>query len=334
MTSLSTASFGDTGYQLTRVGFGCWAIGGGDWARSFGPTDDDVSVAAIHRALELGVNWIDTASVYGLGHSELVVARVLRGVPGPDRPLVFTKIGFDFDEHDHQYPTARVGDEPRLRSQLEGSLRRLEVERVDLLHMHWPAGDTPVEEYWQTLLKFKAEGKAAVVALSNHNVELLDRAEAVAHVSTIQPGLSAINRSAATDVLPWCVAHGTGAIVYSPMQSGLLSGSFTTDTVETLADNDFRRRDAMFQGDALASNVALANALGGVGARHGVSAGVVAIAWTLAFPGVTAAIVGAETPAQVDQWMPAATFTLSDSELDEIALEIERTGAGSGPLRP
>src|SRR2546428_5847827 len=226
--TLPTAPLGTTGMQITRVGFGAWAIGGGGWTFAWGNQADADSIAAIRHAVERGINWIDTAAVYGLGHSEQIVARALRDIPAKDRPYVFTKAGLVWDDRNRAAPPRPVGEPPSIRREVEASLRRLEVERIDLYQMHWPAEDgTPLEDYWGTLLQLKAEGKVRAVGLSNHDARQLDAAERLGHVDTLQPPFSAIRREVAAAELPWCAAHGTGVIVYSPMQSGLLTGAFS-----------------------------------------------------------------------------------------------------------
>jgi aryl-alcohol dehydrogenase-like predicted oxidoreductase len=322
--------------DITPVGFGAWAIGGGRWAFGWGPQEDTESLAAIRHAVERGINWIDTAAVYGHGHSEQVVAEALRGFARDDRPLVFTKGGLVWDEGDPMRSARKVGDPRSLRRELESSLRRLRMERVDLYQMHWPADDdgAPLDEYWGMLLELKAEGKARAVGLSNHSAAQLEAAERQGHVDTLQPPFSAIHRQAAAEELPWCAAHGTGVIVYSPMQSGLLSGAFSRERAAALDADDWRRRNPDFSGEGLERNLALAEALLPLARRHGVSVGAVAVAWTLAWPGVSAAIVGARDAGQVDGWLPAATLRLEDEDLDEIAAAIRRTGAGEGPERP
>jgi aryl-alcohol dehydrogenase-like predicted oxidoreductase len=332
--TLPTVPFGKTGMDITRVGFGAWAIGGGDWSFAWGSQDDNASIAAIRHAVEVGINWIDTAEVYGLGHSEEVVAQALAGVDEVDRPFVFTKCGLEWDPNDRRRPASRVGSAEVLRRQAEESLARLKTDRLDLFQMHWPAEDgTPVEEYWGTLLALKDEGKIRSAGLSNHNVAQLERAERVGHVDSLQPPFSLINRQAAADVIPWCHEHGTGVIVYSPMQSGLLTGAFSAERVANLPEDDWRRRNPEFT-SGLEANLALADALVPIAERHGVSRAAVAVAWTLAWPGVTGAIVGARSPEQVDDWLAAGTLVLTDADLDELAAAIERTGAGSGPIHP
>jgi len=326
---------GRTGMDITPVGFGAWAAGGAGWAFAWGYQDDAESVAAIRHAVDGGINWIDTAAVYGLGHSEEVVGRVLREIPAGRRPYVFTKCGLVWEGQDREKQPLRIGEARSLRRELDASLRRLGVERIDLYQMHRPAEDgTPVEAYWQTLLDLKAEGKVRAVGLSNHSVAQLDVAERLGHVETLQPPFSAIRREAAGAELPWCAAHGTGAIVYSPMQAGLLSGSFTAERAAGLPADDWRSRSPEFQGERLQRNLTFAAALGPIAERHRASVGAVAVAWTLAWPGVSGAIVGARRPAQVDGWLPAAGLTLTAADLNEIAAAIERTRAGAGPVRP
>jgi len=358
--TLPTAPLGTTGMRITRVGFGAWAIGGGGWTFAWGNQDDADSIAAIRHAVERGINWIDTAAVYGLGHSEEIVARALRDInwidtaavyglghseeivaralrdiPADDRPYVFTKAGLVWDEHDRSAPPRRVGDPLSIRREVEASLRRLAVERIDLYQMHWPAEDgTPLEDYWGTLLQLKDEGKVRAVGLSNHDVTQLEAAERLGHVDTLQPPFSAIRREVAAAELPWCAAHGTGVIVYSPMQSGLLTGTFSAKRAAQLDAGDWRSRSPDFTGEGLRRNLGLAEALRPIAQRHGVTVAAVAVAWTLAWRGVSGAIVGARSPAQVDGWIGAAALTLTDADLDEIAGAIERSGAGTGPVRP
>jgi aryl-alcohol dehydrogenase-like predicted oxidoreductase len=321
--------------HITRVGFGAWAIGGPDWAVGWGAQDDHQSVAAIRHAVDRGINWIDTAAIYGLGHSEEIVHRALAEMPAGERPYVFTKCGLVWDPaHRYEIPK-RVGAAASLRREVELSLRRLGVERIDLYQMHWPAQDgTPLADYWQTLLDLKAEGKVRAVGLSNHDAAQLAAAEALGHVDTLQPPFSAIRRGVAEAELPWCEAHHTGVIVYSPMQSGLLSGRFTAERARALPKDDWRSRNPEYEGEKLAANLKLADALRPIAERHRTSVAAVAVAWTLAWPGVTGAIVGARSPAQVDGWIGAASLDLSAADIAEIAAAIAATGAGSGPVSP
>ncbi|MGE5764481.1 MAG: aldo/keto reductase [Mycobacterium leprae] len=332
---LPTAPLGTTGMDITRVGFGAWAIGGAGWRYGWGPQDDAESVRTVRHAVEAGVNWIDTAAVYGLGHSEEVVAPALDGVPEGDRPFVFTKCGLVWDP---QHPTEEprlVGRPDSIRREVEDSLRRLRVERIDLYQMHWPAQDgSRVADYWAALLDLKAQGKVRAVGLSNHDVAQLEAAEAIGHVDSLQPPFSAISRRAGAHEIPWCRKHRTAVIVYSPMQSGLLTGGFSEERARRLGPDDWRSRDPNFTGEGLRRNLALADALRLVAERHATTPAAVAVAWTLAWPGVTGAIVGARRPDQVDGWLPAATLALTGADLDEIAAAIGRIGAGSGPGRP
>jgi len=328
--SLPVRQLGRTDMHITRVGFGSWAVGG-DWAVGWGNQDDRDSVAAIRHAVARGVNWIDTAAIYGLGHSEEVVAEALAGIPKSERPYVFTKCGLVPDPADRNAMPSRIGAPASIRRELEESLRRLRVDHIDLYQMHWPADDgTPLEAYWQTLLDLKREGKVAAVGLSNHNIAQLAVAEALGHVDTLQPPFSAIRRDVGTAELPWCAAHRTGVIVYSPMQAGLLSGAFTAERAAALPANDWRSRNDNFKAPALARNLAVADAMRGIAERRHTSVAAVAVAWTLAWPGVTGAIVGARNPRQVDGWIDAASLSLSASEMAAIGAVIERTGAGSG----
>ena len=333
--TLARRELGTTDMDITRVGFGAWAIGGGGWSFAWGEQDDNDSVQAIRHAIGQGVNWIDTAAVYGLGHSEEVVARALRDFPPDDRPYVFTKCGLVWDPAHPEAQAARVGDPASIRRELDASLRRLGVERIDLYQMHWPAEDgTPLEEYWGTLLDLRTQGKIRAAGLSNHSAAQLDRAERLGHVDTLQPPFSAIARRAAAEELPWCQAHRTGVIVYSPMQSGLLTGKFDATRAARLSDGDWRSRSADFNGERLDRNLALAQALEPVAQRHGTTVPAVAVAWTLAWPGVTGAIVGARNPGQVDGWVDAARFELTAEDMKDIAGAIHHTGAGDGPVIP
>lgn len=335
ISSLPTRQLGRTDMHITPVGFGAWAIGGPDWAVGWGAQDDNESITAIRHAVERGINWIDTAAIYGLGHSEEVVRRALAGLPRVQRPYVFTKCGLVWDEHNRQATPRQVGAPASIRREVEASLRRLDIEQIDLYQMHWPAKDgTPIEAYWQTLLDLKKEGKVRAIGLSNHNVEQLADAEIMGHVDTLQPPFSAIRRDVAAAELPWCHAHQTGVIVYSPMQSGLLSGGFTVERAAALPKDDWRSRSAEFTGDKLAGNLKLADAFGLIAKLRDTTMAAVAVAWTLAWPGVTGAIVGARSPAQVDGWIAGATLQLTHDELAFVAEAIALTGAGSGPTAP
>jgi aryl-alcohol dehydrogenase-like predicted oxidoreductase len=321
-TDLPVIPFGRTDMSITRAGFGAWAVGGprrGDWAFGWGAQDDQESITTIRHAVERGINWIDTAAIYGLGHSEQLVGRAIRDFAEEDRPYVFTKGGVVWDDADHTRPSRRIANPASLKAEVDASLRRLGVERIDLYQVHWPSEDgTPVEEYWQAMLDIQASGKARAVGLSNHVVPQLEAAERLGHVDSLQPKFSAIAPQSAADVLPWCAEHETAAIVYSPMGSGLLSGAFTARRVEGLPEDDWRKRSEDFTTN-LGKNLAIAAALGRVAERHGVPQAAAAVAWTLGFRGVTGAIVGARRPDQVDGWAPAATLELTAEDYAEVS---------------
>ncbi len=332
--TLPLRPLGTTGMQVTHVGFGSWAVGG-DWAVGWGSQDDRESIAAIRHAVARGINWIDTAAIYGLGHSEEVVAAALAEIPASERPYVFTKCGLISDPNDRTAMPKQIGAPASLRREVEDSLRRLRVERIDLYQMHWPAEDgTPIEVYWQALLDLKREGKVRAVGLSNHNAAQLEAAEKLGHVDTLQPPFSAIKRGVAAAELPWCHAHRTGVIVYSPMQAGLLTGAFSAERAAALPANDWRSRNAEFKGEALQRNLQVAAAMQTVAAKHGTTTAAVAVAWTLAWPGVTGAIVGARSPKQVDGWLDAASLALTPGDMADIGAAIDASGAGTGPSRP
>ncbi|MFC4563983.1 aldo/keto reductase [Nocardiopsis mangrovi] len=333
--------------RISRLGFGTWAIGGDGWHSTWGTTDDADSVAAIRRAVGNGVNWIDTAAVYGLGHAEEILARALAGLPASERPYVFTKAGLVWDEEHPSAPARRIMRPDSVRREVEASLRRLRVETIDLYQVHWPDDGgaesrattgvpaervTPIEEYWQVMADLKAEGKVRAIGLSNHGPALLTAAEAIAHVDAVQPAFSAINRSAAPDIA-WAAEHGTAVIAYSPMQSGLLGGTFSRQRIATLAEDDWRRDSPDFT-DHLDRNLAVAEALRDVAERHGTTVASAAIAWALAWPGVTATIVGARTPEQVDGWSDADRITLSTEDIATVTTVLQTTGAGTGPVTP
>ncbi|HEY1951456.1 MAG TPA: aldo/keto reductase [Gemmatimonadaceae bacterium] len=332
-TGLSLRQLGTTGMDITPVGFGAWAIGGGGWAFAWGPQDDNESIAAMNHALERGINWIDTAAVYGLGHSEEVVGRMLAGRGGAsDRPFIFTKCGMIWGDDRSKEPIRSLA---QIRRECEASLKRLRVERIDLYQIHWPdATGIPVEESWRVMEQLVEDGKVRAIGVSNFDVSLLRKIDALRHVDSLQPPFSLIRRDAAASEIPWCNAHRTGVIVYSPMQSGILTDSFTAEKVKQMPRDDWRKKSANFQTPRLEKNITLRDALKPVAERHGTSVAAVAVAWTLAWPGVSGAIVGARSPAQIDGWIDAATLVLTPADLDEIAAAIDRLGVGSGPTRP
>ncbi|MDB4884527.1 MAG: putative aldo/keto reductase [Gemmatimonadetes bacterium] len=334
-TSLPTRQLGRSDLHITRVGFGAWAIGGGGWSFGWGPQDDGESIAAIREALASGINWIDTAAVYGLGHSEIVVGRALRDLPQNDRPYVFTKCGLVWDEQNRTAAPKRSLQPESIRRECEASLQRLGVERIDLYQFHWPdETGTRVEDSWNTLRRLQEEGKVRAIGVSNFDVPLLERCEALHHVDSLQPPFSLIRRNAAEREIPWCASHDTGVICYSPMQSGILTERFSPARVARMAKDDWRRSSADFQSPQLERNIALRNALDPVADRHDTSVSAVAIAWTLAWRGITGAIVGARSADQIEGWIDAAKLTLTRADLVEIATAIERTGAGRGPQVP
>jgi aryl-alcohol dehydrogenase-like predicted oxidoreductase len=310
---VKTATLGRTGLEITRVGFGAWAIGGGNWDWGWGHQDDEESVAAIRHALELGVNWIDTAAQYGFGHSEEVVARALEGVE--PRPYVFTKGG---QPEGPNRSTIQTLKRDSLRRECEGSLRRLGVDAIDLYQIHWPIPDEEVEEGWSTLAELKEEGLVRHIGVSNFSVAQLERAEAIAPVETLQPPYSLIDRDVEDDELPWCDEHDVGVIVYSPMASGMLTGRMTRERVESLPADDWRSKSDTFREPELSRNLELVERLKRVAARHDVEPGAVAVAWTLRNPAVDAAITGFRRPGQVDPIVAAADLELSDEDVEEL----------------
>lgn len=333
-TPLPTRRLGTGGPEITTVGFGAWAAGGGGWAFAWGPQDDAESIAAIRHAVSRGVNWIDTAAVYGYGHSEEVVGRAIADIPRGERPLVFTKCGLRWDDADRMALPVRDSSPARVREECEASLRRLGTDVIDLYQFHWPdQTGVAVEDSWSAMLRLVEEGKARWVGVSNYDVARLEKAERIGHVQSLQPPFSMVRRDVGATEIPWCTAHGAGVIAYSPMQSGLLTDSFTAARVERFAPDDWRRRSPEFQPPRLAANLALRDALRPLAAKHGVSVAAVAVAWTLAWP-ITAAIVGARSPAQVDGWLAAASVRLDPADLDHVAAAIASTGAGTGPARP
>jgi len=312
-TTLATAQLGQTGLAITRVGFGAWAIGGGDWEFGWGAQNDAESVAAIERALELGVNWIDTAAAYGLGHSETIVRRALEGVDR--RPYVFTKAGL-IDGGGGRVVNRLKRDS--IRREVEASLTRLAVDAIDLYQIHWPNPDHDVEEGWSAFAELKDEGLVRHIGVSNFEIDQLRRAQAIAPVETLQPPYSLVDRAVEAEILPFAEREGIGVIAYSPMGSGLLTGAMTRERIASLADNDWRKHDERFNEPALSRHLATVARLEAVADRHGTTPGAVAIAWTLTNPAVDAAIVGFRRPAQVDPLLSAADLELTPQDLAEI----------------
>jgi aryl-alcohol dehydrogenase-like predicted oxidoreductase len=331
--TLPTRALGTTGFEITLVGLGAWAIGGGNWQGGWGPQDDRESIAAIHHAVASGINWVDTAPAYGLGHAEEVVGAAVAQLPEADRPLIFTKCGLVWAEGETTVSNVLAPDS--VRRECETSLRRLRVERLDLLQIHWPATDgTAPEDSWATMVELVDEGKVRAIGVSNYDLELLERCEQIRHVDTYQPELNMLRRDAIADTLPWCVGQETGVIVYSPMRSGLLTGGFSPDRCAKLPADDWRRGDPDFREPALARNLALVEQLEPIASEVGASLPELAVAWTLAWPGVTGAIVGARRPEQLEGWIGAATLELNEEALEAIASAIEESGAGTDLVRP
>jgi len=310
---MQTKQLGNSDLKLTPIGVGAWAMGGAGWAFAWGPQDDDDSISAIRAALDRGVNWIDTAAVYGLGHSEEVVGRAVKGLANP--PYVFTECARIWNQAREIGKSLKADS---IRREVEASLRRLQIERIDLYQIHWPEPDQQIEEGWTAMAQLKAEGKVRYIGVSNFNVEQMRRAQAIAPITSLQPPYSMVSPEIEASILPYCGAHNIGVLAYSPMKSGLLSGAMTRERVAGLPADDFRRRTPNFQEPLLSRNLALVELLREIGARHGRSPGEVAIAWVLRRPEVTAAIVGMRSAKQVDGVIAAAEFRLPAAEIAEI----------------
>ena len=316
--STATRQLGNSDMQITAIGFGAWAIGGGDWQFGWGSQDDNDSVAAIQRVLDLGINWIDTAAVYGLGHSEEVVARALEG--RQQKPYVFTKCSMIWSKKFWQAKDQihRSLKRDSVRNELESSLRRLKLDVIDLYQIHWPDPESEIEEGWETLAKLKQEGKVRYIGVSNFSVAQMERISKIAPITSLQPPYSMLNRGVEKEILPYCQQHNIGVINYSPMVSGLLTGAMTKERVAQLPPDDWRRNNARFQEPQLSRNLKLVELLREIGNAHGRSPGEVAIAWTLNNPTVTAAIVGARNAKQVDGIIGASTLRLQPDEISRI----------------
>jgi aryl-alcohol dehydrogenase-like predicted oxidoreductase len=313
---MQTRTLGNSDLNITRVGYGAWAVGGSGWQFGWGSQNDNDSIAAIHRSLELGVNWIDTAAVYGLGHSEEVVARALKTWSGP-RPYIFSKCGLRWDDKGN---VQKVLSRDSIRREIEDSLRRLSIDVIDLYQIHWPPDpDSPaLEEGWSTMADLKREGKVRWIGVSNFNVAQLKRAQAIAPVTSLQPPYSLVHREIEDTILPYCLREGIGVIVYSPMASGLLTGAMTRDRAAKLPKDDWRKNHPDFTEPNLSRNLALVDRLREIAGRHNRSIGEVAIAWTLHHPAVTGAIVGARNAKQAEGVMRAGDLRLSNEEVNEI----------------
>lgn len=305
--------FGNTGMNITPIGFGSWAIGGAGWSHGWGPQDDNRAVEAVERAVELGINWIDTAAVYGLGHSEELIGKVLAGLKS--KPLVFTKCSLVWNDN------RRIGNSLKadsIRRECEASLRRLNVDAIDLYQVHWPHPEHDIEEGWRTMAELKEEGLVRHIGVSNFNVEQMQRAHAIAPVESLQPPYSMLRRAIETDILPFCLEQNIGVIVYSPMLSGMLSGAMTRERALNFPPDDWRRNNKEFQEPRLSYNLELVELLKKTGKKHGLSAGEVAVAWTLRHLAVTAAIVGGRSAEQVEGTIGAAEMTFAQEEAREI----------------
>ncbi len=310
---MRTRQLGKTDFEITPLGLGTWAMGGGNWEFGWGPQDDEASIATIHRALDLGINWIDTAAVYGLGHSEEIVAKALKDYP--KRPYVFTKGSRVWNDKGEITGSLKAQS---LQREVENSLRRLQTDVIDLYQLHWPNPDEDIEEGWQTLAKLQAEGKIRYIGVSNFNVEQMRRAQKIAPIASLQAPYSLIHREIEREILPYCQEQNIGVIVYSPMMSGLLTGAMSKERVENMPDDDWRKRDPEFQEPRLSRNLQLAHLLQEIAYPHGRSTAEVAVAWTLHNPAVTGAIVGGRKPQQIDDVVGAAEFRLEESELAQI----------------
>jgi aryl-alcohol dehydrogenase-like predicted oxidoreductase len=311
--TVETRRLGNSDLLITPIGFGAWAIGGPGWEFGWGSQDDNDSIAAIHAALDAGVNWIDTAAVYGLGHSEEVVARALHG--RTDRPYVFTKCSMVWDEHGQIGHSLKAES---IRRECEASLRRLRVETIDLYQIHWPDPEDEIEEGWATLAALKREGKVRHIGVSNFSAEEMERVEEIAPITSLQPRYSLVHREVEQEILPYAQQENIGVIAYSPMASGLLTGAMTPERIAALPADDWRKEHPDFQEPRLSRNLRLVRLLRGIARRHGLTTAEVAVAWVLANPAVTGAIVGARRPDQVRGVVGAADFQLTPRELAEV----------------
>lgn len=310
---MKTRQLGNTEMQITPIGLGCWAIGGGGYESGWGEQDDQQSIATIKRALELGINWVDTAPVYGLGRSEEVVGRAIKG--RDPKPYVFTKCSLVWDDRGKVSSSLKAAS---IRQEVENSLRRLQVDVIDLYQLHWPNPEEDIEEGWSAMARLKEEGKVRNIGVSNFNVAQMQRAMEIAPISSLQPPYSLLHRDIEQDILPFCQKRDIGVIVYSPMASGMLSGGMTRERVSNLPEDDWRKRSQEYQEPRLSRNLALTEKLNEIGYLHNRTPGEVAIAWTLRHPTVTGAIVGARRPDQIENLIGSAEFRLTDTELEEI----------------
>jgi aryl-alcohol dehydrogenase-like predicted oxidoreductase len=319
---MNTKRLGNSGLSITQLGLGTWAIGGSGWQFGWGAQDDRESILAIREALDAGINWIDTAAIYGLGHSEEVVAKALDGVP--QKPYVFTKCSMVWNDNRQ---ISRSLKAESVRRECEASLRRLCVERIDLYQVHWPEPDIDIEEGWTELARLREEGNIRYLGVSNFNVSQMKRAQAIAPVTSLQPPYSLVNRKVESEILPFAARANIGVIAYSPMASGLLTGAMTRERIAALPDDDWRKRNPNFQEPALSRNLCLVRRLRDIGIRHGCSAGEVAVAWVLRNPAITGAIVGARKPGQIKGVVGTSRLELSDADLAEIDQFLAKSAA-------
>lgn len=318
----ATRTLGNSDLKLTAVGLGAWAMGGGNWEFAWGPQDDGDSVTTIERALDLGINWIDTAAIYGLGHSEEVVAKAVAA--RSQKPYIFTKCSMRWHADRSIY---RSLSGKSIEEELEASLKRLRVDTIDLYQIHWPNPEQEIEEGWEAMARLKEQGKVRYIGVSNFNAAQMERARKIAPITSLQPPYSLLNRLVEAETLPYCREHGIGVINYSPMSSGLLTGRMTAGRIKNLPQDDWRKRAAQFNEPKLSRNLKLVELLREIGSSHGVGPGVVAVAWTLKNPAITAAIVGARKPDQVDGTIDAANFRLSETEFAQVTNFIESNPA-------
>jgi aryl-alcohol dehydrogenase-like predicted oxidoreductase len=314
MSPPSLRTLGNSDLHLTPIGFGAWAIGGGDWQFSWGPQDDSDSIAAIHRALSLGINWIDTAAVYGLGHSEEIVGRAVKS--SSRKPYIFTKCSMRWHADRSIYHSLKAAS---LAEEVEASLRRLQVDTIDLYQIHWPDPEAEIEEGWAALARLREQGKLRWIGVSNFSVEQMKRAMKIAPITSLQPPYSMLRRGIESEILPFVQANGIGVINYSPMLSGLLAGKMTPERIAAFPPDDWRRRNVEFSEPKLSRNLRLVDLLRQIGSGHGVTYGVVAVAWTLHHPAITAAIVGGRGSKQVEETAAALTFRLTEDEYRKIS---------------
>jgi len=316
---METILLGNSDLKISRIGLGAWAIGG-SWRWGWGAQDDGDSIAAIRRAVELGVNWIDTAAIYGLGHSEEVVGAAVREIPASDKPYIFTKCGRCWDNGSQEIFSRLKAQS--IRREAEDSLRRLGVDTIDLYQIHWPNPNADIEEAWGEMVKLKSEGKVRWIGISNHSVKQMKRLQKIAPVTSLQPPYNFINRAIEGDILPYCRSNNIGVIVYSPMSSGLLSGKMTPDRIAALPDDDWRKQDYNYTEPQLSKNLKIAETMNALARKKGVSTAQIAIAWTLRNPAVTAAIVGMRNPRQAEETVGAAELAITDEESVELELGV------------